>query len=70
MAWWTRLPALVRFVILHGAAGFGISALFVAAILWADPAGIGTLMLRCADGPWPVALLWFFSGLIKIYIPN
>jgi hypothetical protein len=60
---WSRLPILVRFMILHGALGFILSALFVGAFLWADPAGIGSLMLRGPDAPWVVLLLWFFTGL-------
>ena len=53
--------ALVRFMALHAAIGFGIAAIFVAALLLADPGGIGTLLRHPSAGP--VALLWFFSGL-------
>lgn len=57
-----RIPIAVRFMLLHGIIGFALSALFVGAVLWADPGGVGTLMLRV--GGWPVvALLWFFTGL-------
>lgn len=57
-----RLPVAVRFMILHGVIGFGLAAIFVAAILWADPGGVGTLILRHGGLP-VIALLWFFSGL-------
>lgn len=59
----TTLPPLVRFLILHGLVGFGLSTLLIAAILWADPGGLGSLMLRASGHPWPLLLLWFFSGL-------
>lgn len=57
-----RIPTAVRFMVMHGLVGFGLSAVFVAAVLWADPGGVGSLMLRV--GGWPVVLmLWYFSGL-------
>ena len=57
-----RIPVAVRFMVLHGMFGFGLSALFVGAVLWADPGGAGSLILRV--GGWPViVLLWFFTGL-------
>lgn len=58
----SKLPVAVRFMVLHGLVGFGLAAVFVAAVLWADPGGVGTLIL--AHGGVPViALLWFFTGL-------
>ena len=57
-----RIPPAIRFMVLHGLVGFGLSTLFVGAVLWADPGGAGSLILRV--GGWPVvAMLWFFSGL-------
>lgn len=57
-----RMPVAVRFMVLHGLVGFGVAALFVAAVLWSDPGGVGRLILR--EGGIPViALLWFFTGL-------
>jgi len=55
------MPVLVRFLALHAAIGFGVAALLVAAILLADPGGLGALLRR--EGVFPVALLWFFLGL-------
>ncbi|MBY0338954.1 MAG: hypothetical protein K2X11_20240 [Acetobacteraceae bacterium] len=55
------MPHLVRFMLAHAGIGFALATLFVAAILLANPAGIGALLLR--EGLFPVALLWFFSGL-------
>ncbi|MBW6399609.1 hypothetical protein KPL78_17250 [Roseomonas sp. HJA6] len=57
-----RIPVAVRFMIMHGLIGFGLSALFVAAVLWADPGGVGRLILKHGGVP-VVAMLWFFSGL-------
>jgi hypothetical protein len=57
-----RLPVAVRFMLLHGVVGFGIAAIFVGAVLWADPGGVGALILRHGGLP-VIALLWFFSGL-------
>lgn len=59
----SRMPHLVRFMLLHAALGFGLAALFVAALLWANPGNVAAIMLHSSTGPWPVALLWFFSGL-------
>jgi hypothetical protein len=57
-----RMPHAVRFMVLHGLVGFGLAALFVAAVLWSDPGGVGRLILR--EGGLPViGLLWFFIGL-------
>lgn len=55
------MPKLVRFLMAHAGIGFAIATGFVAAILLVDPAGLGSLLSR--EGPLPVALLWFFSGL-------
>ncbi len=58
-----RLPVAVRFMLLHGAIGFGIAAVFVALLMGTDMGGLGTL-LRAADShPFPALLLWFFCGL-------
>jgi len=57
------MPPFLRFLIRHAAIGFAISAGFVAAILAADPAGLGTLLTASREHPLPLALLWFFAGL-------
>lgn len=59
----TALPRAVRFYLTHIAVGFGLSTLFMAGLLWADPGGVGTLLRRAAGHPWPILLLWFFCGL-------
>jgi hypothetical protein len=58
-----RLPLLVRFMALHAAIGFGIAAIFVVALLLADPGQAGTLLMTAAGHWWPAAVLWFFTGL-------
>jgi hypothetical protein len=56
------MPVL-RFFALHVAIGFGIAALFMAALLLADPGGVGTLLLAPATGWLPPVLLWLLTGL-------
>lgn len=53
----------LRFILAHAAIGVGLSALLVMAILWADPAGLGTLLLSAPEHPLPLFLLGFFSAL-------
>jgi len=60
---WARLPRLVRFLILHGATGFALSAVLVGALLAADPGDARRLLLEAAGHWWPALLLWFFAGL-------
>jgi hypothetical protein len=63
IAAWRRLPMLVRFLVSHGALGFGLAAVFVAALLAFDPQDAATLLLTAAGHWWPVVALWFFTGL-------
>jgi hypothetical protein len=56
------MPSLVRFLLLQVAIGFGLAALLVAALLLADPGGIGSLLRASQFGPGPVLLLWLFTG--------
>jgi hypothetical protein len=57
---WRRLPIAVRFLLGHGATGFALASVFMAGLLWGDPGGVGTLLLR---HPEAIALLWFFLAL-------
>ena len=63
IAVWRRLPMLVRFLVRHGALGFGLAAVFVGALLAFDPQDAATLLLTAAGHWWPVVVLWFFTGL-------
>lgn len=38
-------------------------ALLMAGILWADSPGLGRALMRPADYPLPLGLLWFFWAL-------
>ncbi len=57
------MPQLIRLVLLHGALGFGISALFVGLLLGTDTGGLATLLRGAETHPVPALLLWFFCGL-------
>ncbi|MDN3563207.1 hypothetical protein ACFQY5_00450 [Paeniroseomonas aquatica] len=47
----------------HAAVGFVLASGLVAAVLLADPGGLGTLLRLPSSGPLPLVLLWGFSGL-------
>ncbi len=57
------MPQLVRFVLLHTAIGFGISAVFVALLMSTDANGLAALLRGAESHPLPALLLWFFCGL-------
>lgn len=52
-----------RFYLYHIGVGLGLSALLMAAILWANPLDLGSLLLRSSEHPLPLLLLWFFCAL-------
>ena len=58
-----KLPPAVDFLLCHAAIGFGLAALLVMALFWADPGGIAQVLQRAPGHPWPTLLLWFFCGL-------
>ncbi|WP_372618880.1 hypothetical protein [Falsiroseomonas sp.] len=60
---WRRLPVAVRFFLSHALVGFALGTLFAAALLWADPGGVGTILRRAPGHPGPLLLLWFFLSL-------
>lgn len=57
------MPVLVTFLLRHALVGFGISALFVAALTALDVCGLGTLLATSGDGILAVAILTFALGL-------
>src|SRR3954447_2200896 len=54
---------LLRFFALQVAIGFGIAAVFMVALLLANPGGLGTLLLAPATGLLPPVMLWLLTGL-------
>jgi hypothetical protein len=60
---WRRLPVAVRFLIGHALVGFGLGALLTGALLWADPGGVGGILVAAPGHPGPMLLLWFFLSL-------
>jgi hypothetical protein len=63
LAAWRRLPVAVRFFVGHASVGLVLGTLLTAALLWADPGGVGTLLRRAEGHPGPLLLLWFFLSL-------
>ncbi|MCW8084525.1 hypothetical protein [Sabulicella glaciei] len=57
------MPSIPAFLLRQASVGFGLSTIFVAAILLADPAGLSGLLLRAAEHPLPLVLLWGFFGM-------
>lgn len=58
------MPALVRLYIRNVILGFGLSAIFVGALLWLDIAGLWHLISTSPQG-WIAALMLFvFNGIV------
>ena len=53
----------LRFYLWHVGIGMALSAVLMAVILWADPLGLGGLLVRSGEHPLPLLLLWFFCAL-------
>jgi hypothetical protein len=47
----------------HAAIGFGLAALFTAALIWLNPSNLGTLLAQAPDYPLPTLILWYLLGL-------
>ena len=58
-----RMARPVAFLLCHAAIGFALATAFVAALVLANPGGIGELLRRPGTGHAPLALLWLFTGL-------
>ncbi len=58
------MPRLVRLYIRHCAIGYGLSAAFVAMLLWFDVARLWTLASHDSAGALAVVLLWLFNGIV------
>lgn len=58
------MPQLVRLYIGQVLIGFGLSAIFVAGLLWADVARLRSLIMATQGGWMALFLLFFFNGLV------
>ena len=58
------MPKLISLYIRQVAIGFAIAALFVAAMLWFDVAGLRHLVLADKAGGLAVAMLWVSNGIV------
>lgn len=57
------MPRLLRLLIVNAAIGFGVSAIFVAALIWTDTGQLGTLIASSPVGWLAAGILFFFVGL-------
>ncbi|RRH75131.1 hypothetical protein [Falsigemmobacter faecalis] len=55
------MPKLVRMYLINVATGFGIAAMFLVGMLWADVAGLGRLVMESPQG-WIAALMIFMGA--------
>ena len=58
------MPKLIKLYIVHCLMGFGLSALFVAALLAFDVANLGHLVASSPVGWIAVAMLFFGNGIV------
>ena len=58
------MPRLIRLYIVQVVAGFGLSALFVAMLLWLDVARLGSLIRGSDVGLVALIMLWVFNGIV------
>ena len=59
-----QLPILVRHYIRHCLIGFGLSALFVAALLALDVVGLRRLIFGSDVAGIAIMMLWVFNGIV------
>ena len=58
------MPKLIRLYILQVVSGFGLSALFVGALLWFNVANLWGLISGSDIGLVAVTMLWVFNGIV------
>ncbi len=58
------MPPVFRFYFRHVAIGFGLAAIFVAALLWLNIANLNHLIFSSDVAFLALFLLWFFNGLV------
>ena len=58
------MPKLIRLYIVQALSGFGLSALFVGALLWYNVANLGHLVSTSPVGWIAVVMLFFANGIV------
>lgn len=58
------MPKLIRLYITNVCTGFGLSALFVGALLWLDVANLWGLISGSDVAVLAVFMLWFMNGIV------
>ncbi len=58
------MPRLIKLYIQQCFIGFGLSAVFVAALLWMNVANLWHLVSATDGGALAVFLLWLFNGIV------
>lgn len=58
------MPKLIRLYIQSIAIGFGLSVVFLGALVWMDVAGIGHLILGSSSGYVAAAMMVVFNGIV------
>ena len=58
------MPELIKLYIRHSLIGFGISAIFVAILLYFNVMNLWTLISRDESAVLAVFILWFFNGAV------
>ncbi|CUH75850.1 hypothetical protein [Tropicibacter naphthalenivorans] len=58
------MPKLIRMYITQVIAGFGLSALFVGALLWFNVANLWHLVSGSDAGVVAAVMLWVFNGIV------
>ncbi|KUF12266.1 hypothetical protein [Pseudoponticoccus marisrubri] len=58
------MPKLIRLYILQVATGFGLSAVFVGALMWFNVANLWHLVSGSEAGLIALLMLWIFNGIV------
>ena len=58
------MPKLIRLYIRQVLVGFGISAIFVAVLMWLDVMGLWALIAASDAGWLALFMLWFMNGIV------
>lgn len=60
---WRSEPQPLLFLALQLLVGLGMAAVVLVALLLGDPGGLASVLLQAESHPWPLLLLWFFTGM-------